>query len=398
MHIELRKKIIFLFFILILLILALVLKWFNFQLPHIGVGKDFAAYWASAQLLIDGQNPYLPSQIFFLQTSIGWTDKTPLVMYNPPWVLTFILPFSLDNYILGKLLWLLFIISCVIICSDWLWQFYGGTKANRHWNLLILLSYTPLYFALGKGQIVPLILLGIVGFLHFESQKKWFLAGAFASLLGIKPQVSYLLFIALLLWMVYKKRWDVLFGAGCVTFLIVVTPLYFNPDIFYQYYKEVVAHSFQYYWDTPTWGNLLRSVLGKEKKFLQYFPTIAGIAWLLYHWHHNCMKWVWAEQTPLLLFMSLMTTFYVWVNDYILLLVPITQASISLIHKPLQSYSKFIICAYITINLLAWVTAFSFTSEKWIIWMVPALFISYLLLGKISSKTNEESDQLSLKE
>ena len=383
MSAESRQKYQFLFIILIIFCLTLTLKWIYGELPHTQAGKDFAAYWASARLLIHGQNPYLSDQIFALQTLVGWTDKMPLVMYNPPWVLTFILPFSIENYLLGKFLWLLLLISCILISLNWLWQFYGGTKANRHWNLLILCSYTPVYFVLIKVQIVPLILLGIVGFLHFERQKKWFLAGAFVCLLGIKPQDSYLFIIALIVWIIYKRRWGVILGAGLVTSLITAIPLLYNPDIFSQYYREVLAHSFQYYWDTPTLGNLLRSVLGNDKHYLQYCPTIVGIAWLFYHWYHNCLKWVWAEQAPLLLFMSLMTTFYVWINDYLLLLVAIIQASIWLIHDPLRPYSKLMILIYLIINLMAWVTAFSVHSEKWILWMVPALFINYLLLKNI---------------
>ena len=155
MSAESRKKYQFLYFILIIFFLTLTLKWLYGALPHTQAGKDFAAYWASARLLIHGQNPYLSDQIFALQTLVGWTDKMPLVMYNPPWVLTFILPFSIENYLLGKFLWLLLLISCILISLNWLWQFYGGTKANRHWNLLILCSYTPVYFVLIKVSDCP---------------------------------------------------------------------------------------------------------------------------------------------------------------------------------------------------------------------------------------------------
>jgi hypothetical protein len=344
------------------------------------MGKDFTAYWASTHLLIDGQNPYQADQIFALQTSVGSTDKSPTVMYNPPWVFTYIIPFTLENYLLGKFLWLLFLFICMLICSIWLWQLYGGTDRDRNWGLLILFTYVPLYYTFARGQIVPLILLGIVGFLHFERRKKWFLAGVFVCLLGIKPQDSYLFFIALLFWIVYKRRWGILLGAGCATFFITAIPLFYNHDIFFQYYTEILAHSFQYDWQTPTLGYWLRSIWGKEKLFLQFFPTIVGTVWFFYYWHRNYAKWVWAEQVPLLLFVSLMTTFYVWSNDYLLLIVAIIQASVWLINAPLRPYSEFMIFLYYLISLMAWVTVFSARSEKWIIWMVPALLINYLLI------------------
>jgi len=289
---------------------------------------------------------------------------------------------------LGKFLWLLLIFTCILACSIWLWQFYGGTDEGRNWGLLILFIYVPLYYTFVRGQIVPLILLGLVGFLHFEKQEKWFLAGVFVCLLGIKPQDSYLFFIALLFWIVYKRRWGILWGAGCATILITAIPILYNPDIFFQYYTEVVAHSVQYDWQTPTLGYWLRSLWGKEKHFLQYLPTLAGTAWLFYHWQRNYKKWSWAEQVPLLLFVSLMTTFYVWVNDYLLLIIAIIQAGVRLINEFRHPYAKLMIFLFALINLMAWVTVFSFPSEKWIIWMVPALLVNYLLVRNSSIKAN----------
>ena len=398
MRLESIKKIQIICLIAIILFLILFLKASYNQWPFTKIGSDFTAYWASTQLLINGENPYLSGQIFALEKLVGWTKKIPTVTYSPPWVLTFIIPFALENYQLGKFLWLLFIFICILICSIWLWEFYGGTDAGRNWVLLILFTYVPLYYTFIMGQIVPLILLGIAGFLHFERQKKWFLAGVFVCLVGIKPQDSYLFFIALLFWIIYKKRWGVLLGAGCATFLITAIPLLYNPSIFFQYYTESVAQSFQYYWQSPTLGYWLRSLLGKEKHFLQYFSTIVGTAWFFYYWHRNYAKWEWAEQVPILIFMSLITTFYVWSHDYLLLIVAIIQAGVWFINEPLHTYSKFMIFIYVIINLMAWVTTFSARSEKWFIWIVPALFINYLLIKNFYIKANAKAHQLSWNE
>ena len=50
------------------------------------------------------------------------------------------------------------------------------------------------------------------------------------------------------------------------------------------------------------------------------------------------------------------------------------------------------------INFLAWGTVFSFRSEEWVFWMVPALFINYLLIRNFSIKANAKAHQLSLNE
>jgi hypothetical protein len=227
-----------------MLSLILFLKAAHDQWPFSKMGRDFTAYWASTRLLISGQNPYQSDKIFDLEKSVGWSDKKPSVMYNPPFVLTYIIPFASDNYPLDKILWLLFIFGCLLSCTIWLWKFYGGTDKGRLLFLLVLFTYIPFYYCLVRGQIVPLILLGITGFLHFESQKKWFLAGLFVCFIAIKPQVLYLFFIALLFWTIYKKRWSILIGAGCASLLITAIPLLYNPNVFMQYYTDVLAHSF----------------------------------------------------------------------------------------------------------------------------------------------------------
>ncbi|MDM7986383.1 MAG: glycosyltransferase family 87 protein [Smithella sp.] len=375
-----RNKIQILCLVAIILFLILFIKTSHDEWPFIKLGKDFTAYWASAYLLTEGQNPYRTDLIFSREMSVGWPDKNPLVMYNPPWVLSYILPFTLGNYVSGKFLWLLTVFVCTLICFIWLWQFYGGTDKGRGWGIVILFSYMPFYFCMAKGQIVPLILLGIVGFLHFERKEQWFLAGLSACLLTIKPQDTYLFLIAFIFWSIYEKHWKTLSGAGCAFLFTVAVPTLNNPHIYFQYYTEVLSRSVQHTWETPTLGYWLRSLLGKEKLYLQYLPTIAGTAWFVYHWFHHRKKWIWAKQAPILIFMSLLTTLYAWVNDYVLLLVAIIQAGVWLVNNPFRPYSIFMIILYIIINVMAWITAFTAQSEKWIVWIVLALLINYVLV------------------
>lgn len=376
---------IFLFLIIIAGLIFFITKNHN-QWPFNKIGRDFTAYWASTRLLIDGENPYQSDKIYAVEKSVGFTDERPTIMYNPPWVLAFILPFSTSIFPLGKFLWLGFTFLCILISTIWLWQYYNGKDGKQHWILPILFSYVPFYYTMGRGQIVPLILLGIAGFLHLERQNKWFLAGTFVSLLMIKPQDTYLFLLAILLWSIAKKQWQLLAGAGFATLLVTAIPLFYNPSVFMQYYADVLTSSHLHRWETPTLGFWLTELFGHEKLFLLYVPTLVGIIWLLYHWHNNSKKWTWSEQTPLLILLSLMTTFYAWINDYLLIIVAIVQTVIVCIDKPLQFYSKLAVLMYLFIILMMWVTTFSGGSEKTFIWIVPALFINYLFV-KYTNKT-----------
>ena len=91
---------------------------------------------------------------------------------------------------------------------------------------------------------------------------------------------------------------------------------------------------------------------------------------------------------PMLITVSLMTTFYGWLNDYILLLPVITQVAVWIIYTRKTIDLSWAIWAYILINALIWavyiVTAAIFPSEPWMIvnfpWVVPSILLVYILV------------------
>ena len=112
---------------IVLLLGSLQLKYLYGKMADESVGNDFISYWSAAHLLLLGDNPYSPEKVFVLQKLMGRTKNYPLIMYNPPWTLTFILPFCLQNYYLSKLLWLVFNFGLVVFCAEMvlasLWRF-----------------------------------------------------------------------------------------------------------------------------------------------------------------------------------------------------------------------------------------------------------------------------------
>ena len=77
--------------------------------------------------------------------------------------------------------------------------------------VIIAFTFVPTLFVLNMGQIAPLILLGVVGFLHFEKHKYWGLAGCALPLIAIKPHLLYLFWIALLLWVFDRGKWRIIY-------------------------------------------------------------------------------------------------------------------------------------------------------------------------------------------
>jgi hypothetical protein len=73
--------------------------------------------------------------------------------------------------------------------------------SSKRWVAWLLgFSFIPVLQALDVGQISPLILLGVTGFLYFTHSCRWTLAGCCTVLISIKPQLLYLFWPILILW------------------------------------------------------------------------------------------------------------------------------------------------------------------------------------------------------
>jgi Glycosyltransferase family 87 len=347
--------------------------------------RDFVEYWAASRLLLTGNNPYGPQELFDLQRSVGWTDSIPLLMWNPPWTLSFTLPFGLASFDVAQFSWLLFNTFIVLFCAKQLWLLYGGppTAYRRAW--LVVLTFAPAYLVLILGQIGPLILLGLVGFLHFARDKHWKWAGALTILVSIKPHLLYLFWIALVLWIIEKRQWQLMIGATVSGFIAATIPLLFSPSVYTDYIQlnnTTAKWPTPYDWQTPTIGQAARVFFAPEAIWLQFVPCFIGIFWLLLHWHKSKNQWEWSAQLPILIVASLATSPFAWSFDYIVLLPAIIQAASWLSRRPVLSRESAVIISYVIIMALYMLVFFLSPNDFWRFWLGPAFVIAYLIFHR----------------
>src|SRR5579884_2713722 len=126
---------------------------------------DYVEYWSAGHLNARGQNPYSAELLFPIQQPYGCPDDRPIMMYNPPWTLPFVMPLGLLDFGISRLIWLLLNLAVVLLCSALLWRLYGGSPRRQWVALLAGLCFFPTLIVLRMGQIGPLVLLGLVGFL-----------------------------------------------------------------------------------------------------------------------------------------------------------------------------------------------------------------------------------------
>ena len=184
-------------------------------------------------------------------------------------------------------MWLILSIVMILIATNWIWTLLGGPTQKRWIASVIAFTFFPTIIVLRMGQIGPVLLLGIAGFLHFERKQRYWLAGAFAALLAIKPHLLYLVCISILVWSIGRRRWGILGGGALILLSATLTAVMFNPNVITQYLSATDAKS-PLVWMTPTLGSLLRWLLGFERKWLAFIPMAAAYFWLgLYGFRHR---------------------------------------------------------------------------------------------------------------
>ena len=288
--------------------------------PTIWPPDDFVEYWAAAKLTLAGQNPYDPAQLLPLQQGAGRDTDEAIMMWNPPWSLTAVLPLGLLPARLAQLLWLAGGLVASAFCGDQLWRLFGGSHQQRWIGWAIGLGFLPTAFALQSGQIAPFLLLGVVLFLLFERRGWYFAAGAVTALVAIKPHLAYLLWLAILLDAVRRNCWRMVAGGVVAGVVMTAIPVLLNPHVLSQY-ADAMGNRPPSGWMSPTLGTLLRMAFGEERFALQFVPVAFGLAWFAWHWFAHCRTWDWGEQVPLMVLVSFVTAPYgAWPFDMMLLL------------------------------------------------------------------------------
>ncbi|HEV8720355.1 MAG TPA: glycosyltransferase family 87 protein [Candidatus Binatia bacterium] len=118
-----------------------------------------------------------------------------------------------------------------------LWAIYSTTARKSYLPWLAVFTFIPTWMVLIMGNISPLILLGIVGFLHFEKKSELFLAGVSTALISVKPRLFYLFWIGLILWIWKRRRWPVAFGAMIAGSIVAAIPAIIDPAVYSQFFE-----------------------------------------------------------------------------------------------------------------------------------------------------------------
>src|SRR5215813_8837089 len=151
--------------------------------------NDFIEYWSAERLFVSGHNPYSASEMLDVQHGAGWESPQPLMMFNPPWVLPLLAPLAGLPFRTAQISWLVASVALLFVSTILLWRYYGGMPDRALIASACALLFFPNPVALRMGQLAPVILFGLAGFLLCVRSKRFWLAGVALSTLGIKPHL-----------------------------------------------------------------------------------------------------------------------------------------------------------------------------------------------------------------
>jgi hypothetical protein len=347
--------------------------------PSIWPPDDFVEYWAAGHLNLAGQDPYAPELLLPLQRAAGRDTDEAVMMWNPPWTLTVVMPLGALPARVAQLAWLLVGVAAVGASAHLLWRAYGGS-ARRAWLAWVLaLSFAPTLLVLQSGQIGPLLLFGAALFVWLTRRGYGAWAGAVAVLLAIKPHLVYLLWVAVVVDALANRRWAVLLGGAAMGLLTSALPMLFNPEVFAQYFAAMRDHP-PAQWVSLTLGTLLRLAFGEQRFGLQFVPVLIGLGWFAWHWRRHGRNWDWGEQLPTLVLVSFLTSPYgAWHFDLVLLLLSILHRAAQLSAREFTPQLGGVIGVYclaelamIGLNVAEW-------PSFWFAWVAPLVAALYVV-------------------
>ncbi len=195
------------------------------------LGRDFINYWSGAKLTLAGQTDILfgPTAIYYewLKDEFG----QGLSFHNwgyPPSSLLFLWPLGFLPYIPAFMAWVLFGLTA-------LYKALLALVENKT-DALVLLCAPASFINIYTGQngfLTASLLLGAFAILD----RRPILAGVLIGILTVKPQLGFLIPIALLL----MWKWKTIFSAAFTAiFLVAISALLFGIDKWTFYFSQII--------------------------------------------------------------------------------------------------------------------------------------------------------------
>lgn len=162
--------------------------------------------------------------------------SSPKMMWNPPWLLAFMMPVLFFDFAVSAQAW---------IFANICFLFLGAYLLNKAWNFsylsfaLLVSFFPPIWNCIDLGQIGCLLFLGVCLLISsLQSGKSW-KAGLGLVILSCKPHLFFLVYILYLVEFIKKRQLATLAWAAFFFVLANIIILIINPLAFYYWLESL---------------------------------------------------------------------------------------------------------------------------------------------------------------
>jgi hypothetical protein len=272
--------------------------------------RDFVAYYATGQQLVQHADPYDAAAIRRIEHSSGLSANGVLLMRNPPWGLPLAYPLGFMGVRIAAIFWSLILLGCLLITVDLVRKMHGSPPNHLHW---LALSFVPALMCLTMGQTSLFALLGLTLFLRFHRTHP-FAAGAALWLCMLKPHLFLPFAAALALWILLNRAYKLLAGAVLAMAASCLLTALIAPTAFAGYAALMRSPSVVEEF-VPSLSDSLRFLIRPQSVWLQYVPAALASLWALYYFWRRRQNWDWMENGGLLVLVSLAAAPYAFPYD-----------------------------------------------------------------------------------
>jgi len=355
---------------------------------------DFAAFWTAGKLGLERGNVYDGAAVREVQRGLG-LDATAIMMWNPPWTLSLVLPLGWFPFRTAYALWVLLNIGLLIASADLLWRGLGGPPRLRGLALLLTLAFAPTLLLIFSGQLTAFVLLGLAGFVALRPRHP-FLAGMAGALTAIKPHMLVLFALWLLVDALRTRDGrKVLLGGLASLLLLSAIPTLLDPGIWSHYAAITTGassadHEHVSNWSPPLIGWWLRMAVPGQPFQVQWLPLALGVAAFGTLLARRARE----PHIPALVGFSLLIAPYgVWTHDLVLMLPLILLAAVKLANGTSRAAIAFAVPCFVLADMLLFAMIVAKSPYESFVWVVPATLLGCFVAGRIAGREPSAAPQ-----
>jgi hypothetical protein len=229
---------------------------------------DVICYWTAGKSLAAGQSPYDPGRQARIQQEYGWDKETTgrgtydfLPYYYPPWfglLWVLLVPLGYEG---AKFAWFFLNVELSLVTGYLLRHNLPGVAPRIPMVLVPVCAFTLACVLLGQTTMLVFFLITLSWSLLRQHRDG--AAGVALAWLTIKPQLTAVLLLGILIWLVRQRRWRAVqtYFATLALFCLVCTLIVPSwPIEMWEAPRQTPSPTEHYPWIGNTWFLLLKAL------------------------------------------------------------------------------------------------------------------------------------------